>query len=155
MKKLKSHLWCIQFSSLQSLSCVQLFATPWAVVYQTSLSSTNSWSLLKLMSIELVLPSNHLILCHPVLLPPSIFHSIRVFSNKSVFTSGAQSIEVSASTLVLPMNIQDWFTLGWAAWISLLSKGLSRIFSNATVQKHQFFGTQVFYSPTLTSICDH
>ena len=71
-------------SSVQSLSCVQLFATPWTAACQASLSITNSWSLLKLMSIELVMPSNHLILCHPLLLLPSIFPSNRVFSNESV-----------------------------------------------------------------------
>ena len=81
MKKPKSHLWCIQFSTLQSLSCVQLFATPWTAVCKTSLSSTNSQSLLKLMSVELVMPSNHLIFYHPILLPPSIFPSITVFSS--------------------------------------------------------------------------
>ena len=94
-------------------------------------------------SIELVMLSNHLILCHPLLLLPSIFPSIRVFPNESFFTSGGQSIGVSASATVLPMNIQDWFPLGWTGWISLLSKGLSRVFSNTTVQKYQFFGTQL------------
>ena len=73
-----------QFSSVQSLSCVQLFATPRTAARQASLSITNSWSSLKLMSIESVMPCNHLILCHPLLLPPSIFPSIRVFSNESV-----------------------------------------------------------------------
>ena len=73
-----------QFSSVQSLSCIQLFATPWTAACQASLSITNSQSLLKLMSIESVMPSNHLILCHPLLLPPSIFPSIRVFSDESV-----------------------------------------------------------------------
>ena len=72
-----------------------------------------------------------------------------------LFTSGGQSIGVSASTSVLPVNIQDWSSLGWTGWISLESKGLSRVFSNTTVQKHQFFGTQFLYSPTLTSIHDH
>ena len=71
-----------QFSSVQSLSCVQLFETPWTAAHQASLSITNSWSLLKLVSIESVMPSNHLILCHPLLLPPAIFPSIRVFSNE-------------------------------------------------------------------------
>ena len=94
-------------------------------------------------SIELVMLSNHLILCHPLLLLPSIFPSIRVFPNESFFTSGGQSIGVSASATVLPMNIQDWFPLWWTGWISLLSKGLSRVFSNTTVQKYQFFGTQL------------
>ena len=73
-----------QFSSFQSLSCVQLFATPWTAARQASLSITSSWSLLKLMAIELVIPSNHLILCRPLLLPPSVFPSIRVFSDESV-----------------------------------------------------------------------
>ena len=71
------------------------------------------------------------------------------------FTSGGQSIGVSASASVLPMNIQDWSPLGWTGWISLRSKGLSRVFSNTTVQKHQFFCPQLFYSPTLTSIHDY
>ena len=100
----------------------------------------HSPSSLKLMSIELVMPSNHLILCRPLLLPPSIFPSIRVFSNE-FFASGGQSIGVSASTSVLPMNIQDWFSLGWTGWISLQSKGLSTVFSDTIVQKHQFFST--------------
>ena len=130
-----------QFSSAQSLSCVQLFATPWTVARQASLSITNSWSLLKLMSIESVMPSNHLILCHPLLLPPSIFPSIRVFSGES--TLHIRWPEVSASASVLPMNIQDWFYLRLTSWMSLQSRGLSRVFSNTTVQKHQFFGAQL------------
>ena len=77
-------LCSVQFSSVHSLSCVQLFATPWTAAYQASLSITSSWSLLKLKSIELVMPSNHLIICHPLLLMPSVFPSIRVFSNESV-----------------------------------------------------------------------
>ena len=77
-------LWANFFNSVQSLSCVWLFATPWAVAHQASLCITNSWSLLKLMPIQLVMPSNHLILCRPLLLLPSIFPSIRVFSNESV-----------------------------------------------------------------------
>ena len=93
--------------------------------------------------IELVMPSNHRIFCHPLLLPPSIFPSIRVFSNESVLHSSSQSTGVSASTSVLPMNIQDWFPLGWTGWISLQSKELSRVFSNTTVQKHQFFSSQL------------
>ena len=97
---------------------------------QASLSITNSQSLLKLMSMESVMPSNHLILCHPLLLPPSIFPSIRIFSNKSFFTSGAQSVGVSALASVLSMNIQDWSPLRLTDWIPLQSKGLSRVFSN-------------------------
>ena len=117
-------------------------ATQWTAAHQASLSITSSLGSLKLLSIESVMPSNHLILCHPLLLPPSIFPSIRVFSNK-FFTSGGQSIGVSASASVLPMNIQDLFPLGWTGWISLQSKGLSRVFSNTTVQKHQFSGAQL------------
>ena len=97
----------------------------------------------KLMSIESVMPSNHLILCHPFLLPPSIFPSFRCFQMSQLFASGGQSIGVSASASVLPMNIQDRFPLGWTGWISLQSKGLSSVFSNTTIQKHQFFGTQL------------
>ena len=95
------------------------------------------------MSSELVMPSNYPILCRPLLLLLSIFPSIGVFSNESVFKSGGQSIGVSASVSVLPMNIQDWFPSEWTSWISLQSKGLSRVFSNTTVQKHQFFSAQL------------
>ena len=130
----------VQFSSVQSLSRVRLFVTPWTAEHQASLSITSSQSLRKLMSIESVMPSNHFILCCFLLLPPSIFPSIRVFSSESVLPV---SIGVSALASVLPMNTQDWFPLGWTAWISLQSKGLSRVFSNTTVQKHQFFGTQL------------
>ena len=92
---------------------------------------TNSRSWLTLMSIETVVPSNHLILCGPLLLLPSIFTSIRVFSMSRFFTSGGQSIGASASASVLPMNIQDWFPFGLTGLISLQSQGLSRVFSNA------------------------
>ena len=106
-------------------------------------SPVNSWSPPKPMSIVSVMPSNHLVLCRPLLLLPSIFPSIRVFSNESLFAAGGQSIGVSASASILPMNIQDWLSSGLTGWISLQSKGLSRVFSNTTVQKHQFFGTQL------------
>ena len=89
-----------------------------------------------------LMPSNHLIFCCPLLLLPSIFPSIRVFSNESALPGG-QNIGVSASTSDFPMNTQDWFPLGWTGWISLQSKGLSRVFSNTTVQKHQFFSAQI------------
>ena len=128
-----------QFSSLQSLSCVQFFVTPWATAYQASLSVTNSQSLLKLMSIESVMPSNHLILCHTPLLLPSMFPSIRIFSNESVlYIRWPKYCPAS----VLPMTIQDQFPLQLTGLISLKSKGLLRVFSNTTVQKHQFFSTQ-------------
>ena len=112
----------IFIASVQSLSHVQLFATPWAAALQASLSITNSQSCLKLMSIMVVMPSNHPIFCHSLLLPRSIFSSLRVFSNESVFASGGQSIGVSASASVLPKNIQDWFPLGLTGLISLQSK---------------------------------
>ena len=82
------------------------------------------------------------------------FPASRSFQMSQFFTLGGQSIRVSASTSVLPMNIQDWFPLGWTGWISLQFKGLSRVFSNTTVQKHQFFSAQL-YSPTLTSTHDY
>ena len=105
---------------------------------------TISQSLFKLMSIKSVMPSNYLILCHPLLFLPSILPSIRVFSNEyQFFASGGRSIGASALASVLPVNIQDWFPLGWTGWISLLSKGLSRAFSNTTVQKPQFFSAQL------------
>ena len=129
-------------SSVQSLSRVWLFATPWTTVWQASLSITNSQSPPKPMSIESVMPSNHLILCWPFLLLLLIFPSIRVFSNESdLHIRWPKYLGVSASTSVLPMNTQDWFPLGWTGWISL--QGLSRVFSNTTVQKHQFFGAQL------------
>ena len=135
----------ITFHSVQfSCSVVSNLMTPWTALHQASLSTiTNSQSLLKLMSIELVMPSSHLILCRPLLLPPSIFPSTGSFPRSQFFISGGQSIGVSASASVLPMNIQDWFPLGWTSWISLQSKGISRVFSNTIVQKHQFFGTQL------------
>ena len=104
---------------------------------------TNSRSLPKPMSIESVMPSNHLILCHPLLLLPSIFPASGSFQMSQLFESGGQSIGVSASTSVLPMNTQYWSPLGLTGWISLQSKGLSRVFSNTTVQKHQSFGAQL------------
>ena len=130
-------------SSVQLLSHLWLFATPWTAARQASLSITKSRSLLKLMSIESVMPSNHLILCCLLLFLPSIFLSMQSFPMSQLLASGGQSIGVSASALVLPMNTQDWFPLGWTGWISLQSKGLSRVFSNTTVQKHQFFCVQL------------
>ena len=133
-----------RLSPMHSVSSVvqacRLFATPWTAACQASLSITNSQSLLQLMSIKSVMPSNHLILCRPLLLLPSILFTIRVFSNVGqFFTSGGQSIGASASASVLPMNTQDWLT----GLIFLQSKGLLRVFSNTTVQKHQFFVAQL------------
>ena len=130
--------WLVGFSSVQSLSHVRLFATPWTAARQASLSITNSHSLLKLMSIELMMPSNHLILCHPLLLFPSISPSVRVFSNESVIHIRRPKYWRFGFG-ISPSNEY----LGWTDWISLQSKGLSRVFSNITVQKHQFFGAQL------------
>ena len=129
-------------ASVQLVSCVRLFVTPWSAACQASLSITNSQSLLKLMSTELVMPSNHLILCRPLLLLPSIFPSIRVFSNESArrirwpnYWSFSFSIRLSNEHPGLISFRMDW--------ISFQSKGLSRVFSNTTVQKHQFFCAQL------------
>ena len=126
------HCRVVQFSH------VQLFATPWTTARQASLSITNSQSSPKPMSIESVMPSSHLILCCPLLLLPSIFPSIRVFSSESVFTSGGQSTGVSASISVLPVNTQD-SPLGWTGWISLQSKGLPRVRVVEATKRRMFF----------------
>ena len=127
---------------VQSLSCVQFFATPWTAIHQAPLSSTVSWSLLKFMSIESVMPSNHLIPCTPCSFCFQSFPALGSFPVRQLFTSGGQCIGASASVSVLPKNIQDWFPLGLTGLIYLPSKELSRIFSSTAVQKHQFFGTQ-------------
>ena len=130
-------------SVVQSLSLVWLFVTPWTAACQASLSFTISQSLLKLMSVELVMPFNHLILCYPLLCLPSVFLSIRVSSHPM---AKYWSFSFSISH---PKYIQGWFPFGWTGLNSLLSKGLSRVFSNTTGQKHQFFGAQ----PSLWSSC--
>ena len=128
-----------QFSSLSHV----LFATPWIIARQASLSITNSRSLPKPMPIKSVMPPSCLIICHSLLLLPPIPPSIGVFPTSQLFAWRGQSIGVSASVSVLPMNTQDWSPLGWTGWISLQAKGLSRVFSNTIVQKHQFFGAQL------------
>ena len=134
-------LWL--FSSVQTLSRVRLFATPWTAARQASLSISNSRSLLRLMCIESVMSTNHLILCHPHLLPPSIFPSIRVFSNESAL--GIRWPKYwSFSFNISPSNkYPELISLGFTGLISLQSKGLSRVFSNTTLQKHQFFCAQL------------
>ena len=129
-----------QFSSVQSLSRVRLFATPGIAACQACLSITNSRSPPKLMCIESVMPSSHLIFCCPLLLLPQSFPAFRSFPVNQFFISDSQSTEASAS--VLPMNIQGWFPLGLTGWISLLSKALSRVFSSTTAQKYHFFSAQ-------------
>ena len=130
-------------SSVQLLRRVRLFETPRTAARQFSLSDTNSWSLLKLMSIESVMPSSHLILCHPLLLLPSIFPSIRVFSKESTlrmrwpkYWSFSFSISPSNEHQGLSSFRMDWL-------VSLQSKRLSRVFCNTIVQRHQFFGAQL------------
>ena len=140
-------------NSVQSLSRVRLFATTRTAAHQASLSITNSRSLLKLISIVSVMPSNHLILCRPVLLPPSIFPSIRVFQMSQFSASGGQSIGLSASTSVLPVNTQDWSPLGLAGLTSLKFKGVSR--ESSPSPHFKIISSSVFcslYSPALTSI---
>ena len=131
------------FILVQCLIRVQLFATPWTLARQASLSITNSRSLLKLMSIELVMPSYHLIVCHPLLHLPSVFPSIRVFSNESVLCSRWPK-DWSFSFNISPSNEYLGLISFRMDWLDpLQSKGLSRVFSNTTVQKHQFFGAQL------------
>ena len=128
------------FSSVLSLSHIQLFVTPWSAVYQASLFITNSQSLLKLMSVESVMPSNHLILCHPLLFLPSILPGIRVFSNESALLIRWPKYWSFSFSIRLP--------LGLIGLISLQSKGLSRVFSNTTVQKHQVFSAPLSLWPS-------
>ena len=117
----------------QTLSRVWLFATPWIAVCQASLSITNSRRLLKLMPIESVMPSSHLILCRPLSSCLQSLPASQSFPTSQLFTWGGQSIGVSASASVLQINTQHWSPSGWTGWISLQSKGLSRVFSNTTV----------------------
>ena len=131
------------FSSVQSLSCVPLFVTPWIAARQASLSIIDSRSSLQLMSIMSVMPSSQLISVIPFSSCPQSLPASGSFPMSQLFAWGGQSIGVSALASVLPMNTQDWSALGWTGWISLQSKGLSRVFSNTTVQKHQFFGGQL------------
>ena len=119
-------------------------AAPWTAAHWASLSFTISWSLLKLMSLELVMLSNHPFLCHPFSFCLQSFPASGSSPVSWLFESVGPSIKASASAWVLPMNIQDWFPLGLTGLIFLQSKGLSRVFSNTTVQKHQFFGVQPF-----------
>ena len=133
----------VHFRSVQSLSHVQFFVTPWTAVCQVSLSIINPWSLLKLMSVESVMSSNHLILCHPLLLPPSIFPSIRVFSNETVLCIRWPKYWSFSFSISPSHEYSGLISFGLTGWISLQSKGLSRVFfSNTTVGKHQFFGAQ-------------
>ena len=143
IKKQDLELTVAQITSAQSTSHVWPFATPWTAAHQVSHSISNYRSLLKLMSIKLVMPYNHLILYHPLLHLPSIFPSIRVLSNESLLCIRWPTYW-SCTFSISPSNeYSGLISLGWTGWISLQSKGLSRVFSNTTVQKHQFLGTQL------------
>ena len=146
----------LQFSSVHSLSLVWLFATPWTAAHQASLSITNSQSLFKFMSIESVMPSNH---SHPLSSPPppafnlSQHQSLFQWANSS--HGVGPSIEVSVLASVLPMNTQDWSPLEWTGWISLQSKGLSRVFPTPQFKSISSSALSLLHSSTLTSIHDH
>ena len=135
----------LHFVFVQLLSCVLLFVTARTARHQGSLSSTIFQSLLKIMSIQSVMPSNHLVLCHPLSSCLQSFPAFGSFLMSWLFASGGQSIGASASASVLPMDIPGWFPLGLTGLISFLSKGLSRVLSRITVQRHQFFGAQTFF----------
>ena len=127
--------------AVQSLSRVRLFAIPWTAAHQASLSITKSQSLLKFISIELVMPSNHVILCHPLLLLPLIFPSIRVFSNESVLCNKWPNYW---SFSISPSNEYSGLISFRMDWLDLLAvQGLSKVISSTTVHKHQFFGAQL------------
>ena len=148
-----------QFSSAQSLGSVQLFATPWTAACQASLTIINSQSLLKLLSIESVMPYNHLILCCPLLLLPSIFPSIRIFSSESLvcirwWNYWSFSFIRTEYSSVLPMNIQDWFPLGLTGWISLQPRD-SQESSTPQFKSINYLALSFLHSPTLTSIHDY
>ena len=135
-------LWKLDLSLVQSPSHVWFFSTLWTAAHQTSLSFTIFPSLLKLMSAESVMPSSQLMLCCPLLLLPSMFLSIRVFSSESALQIRLPEDWSFSFSISLPVNIQGWFSLGLTGLISLLSKGLSKVSSSSTDQKHQFFGAQ-------------
>ena len=138
-----SNTTAFTFSSVQSLSYVRLFAAPQTAAHQASLSITNSRNAPEPMSIESMMPSNHLILCRPLFLPPSIFPSIRVFSNESALRIRWPKYW-SFSFNISPSNKYSGLISFRMDWLDLLAvQGLSRIFSNTTVQKHQFFGAQL------------
>ena len=142
--------------SVQSLSHVRLFATPWTAAHQASLSNTNSWSLLKLMSMELVMPSNHLILCHPLfLLPPQSFPAAGTFQVSRHFVSGGQSLGVSASTSALPVNTQGLSPLEWPGWTPCSPRDSEVSSPTPEFKSISSLALSFLHSPTLMSIYDH
>ena len=142
----------MDLSSVQLVSHVRIFVTPWTAACQASMPITNSWSLPKLMSIESVMPFNHLILYRPLLLPPSIFLSFRSLQMSQLFISGGQSIGVSVSTSVLPMKIQGSFPLGWIGWISSHDSSPTPHFKSISSSVLSFLHTVQLSHP---SIHDH
>ena len=140
------------FSSVQSFSHVWLFATLWIAERQASLSITNSQSLPKPMSIESVMPSNHLVLCLPFTSWLQSFPASASFPMSRIFAGGGQSIRASASASILLLNIHHWFPLGWLLWSPCCPKDSQEF--NITVPRHQFFGAWPFYCQALTSIHD-
>ena len=155
--KYKQEVFVSHFVVVQFLSCVWLFAIPWTAACQASLSFTISRSLLKLMSIESVMPSNHLILSRPLLLLPFIFPASRSFPMSWLFASGGQSIgaSASASASVLPMNNQDWFPLGLTGLICCCSKDSQESFPTPQVESINSLVLSLLHGPTLTSIHDY
>ena len=146
----KQGIWLLNstsVSSVQSLSRVWLLATPWIAAHQASLSITNSQSSLRLTSIETVMPSSHLILCHPLLLLPPIPPSIRVFSKESTLRMRWPKYWNFSFSIIPSKEIPGLISFKWTDRISLQSKILSRVFSNTTVQKHQFFGALLYLWP--------
>ena len=147
----------IRFSSVQLLSCVQLFVTPWTAAHQASLSITNSWHPPKPMSIESMMPSNHLILCRPLLLLPQIPPSIRAesFPISQLFAWGGQSTGVSALASFLPKNSQGWSPSEWTGWISLQSRDSQESSPTPQFKSINSSALSLIHSPTFTSIHDH
>ena len=142
-KKLKCFLIpSILYGVVQLLSCIWLFVTPWTAACHASLYFTISQSLLNLVSTEAMMPFNHLVT--PFSSCPQSFPKSSSFLMSQLIMSGGQSTGASASPSVLSKNVQDWFLLQWTGWISLQSKGLSRVFSSTTVWRHQFFSAQPF-----------
>ena len=158
-----SHVWMwevdykessVQFGSVQSLSGVQFFEIPWIIALQASLSITNSRTSSKLVCIESVMPSSHLIVCHPLLLLPSIISSIRIFPKSQHFAWAGQSIGVSAWALVLPMNTQDWSPLGWTGWIPYSPRDLQESSPTPQFKSINSLALSFLHSPRRTSIHD-
>ena len=143
------------FSSVQLLSCIRLFATPWIAARQASLSITNSRSSPKLLSIESVMPSSHLILCRPLLLLPQSLPASESFPMSQLFAWAGQSTRVSALASVLPKKSQGWSPPEWTGWISLQSKDSQESSPTPQFKSINSLALSLLHSPTLTSIHDY